>query len=78
MLDDPARAAAQALGMVTEGRVTAIDGTAVDLRVDTLCVHGDNPAAAGFLRTLRRRLADAGVALRPMRAVLAAHGAPGR
>jgi UPF0271 protein len=72
---DPARAAEQALRMVTEGTVVAIDGTVVDLRVDTLCVHGDNPEAVELIRSLRERLAAAGVALRPLREVVAARRA---
>jgi UPF0271 protein len=42
---DPAAAAAQALGLATEGTVAAVDGTVLTLAVDTLCVHGDSPNA---------------------------------
>jgi UPF0271 protein len=69
---DAERAVEQALRMVTEGTVVALDGTVVDLRVDTLCVHGDNPEAVRFVGVLRRRLAAAGVAVGPLREVLAA------
>lgn len=69
---DPERAVAQALRMIEDGTVVAMDGTVVDIRVDTLCVHGDNPDAVGFIRRLRARLTDAGVELRPMREVVAA------
>jgi len=44
----------------------------VDVRVDTLCVHGDNPEAVRLVGMLRERLAAAGVALRPLREVVAA------
>jgi UPF0271 protein len=67
---DPERAVAQALRMVTEGTVVAADGTVIELQVDTLCVHGDNPDAVDFLRRLRRELAAAGVELRPLAEVL--------
>lgn len=69
---DPGRAAEQALRMVTEGKVVAMDGAVVDIRVDTLCGHGDNPEAVRLLATVRDRLTAAGVELRPMREVLAA------
>jgi len=52
--------------------VVAIDGRRVDLEVDTLCAHGDNPEAVEFIAALRDRLAEAGVALKPMRDVVAA------
>ena len=70
---DSGRATEQALRMVTEGTVVALDGTRVDVRVDTLCVHGDNPEAVRLVATLRERLAAAGVAVRPLREVVAAH-----
>ncbi len=72
---DAGRATEQALRMVTEGRVTAIDGTTVDLHVDTLCAHGDNPEAVEFISALRARLADAGVELASMREVVGARRA---
>jgi 5-oxoprolinase (ATP-hydrolysing) subunit A len=72
VLHDAGAAAEQALRMVTEGRVRAIDGTVVDLQADTLCCHGDTPEAVDFMRSLRERLAAAGVELRPMREVVAA------
>ena len=75
VLHDPARAADQALRMVTEGTVVALDGTVVDVTVDTLCVHGDNPQAVRFVKVLRERLAAAGVEVRPLREVVAARSA---
>jgi 5-oxoprolinase (ATP-hydrolysing) subunit A len=69
---DAERAIEQALRMVEDGTVVAMDGTTVELRVDTLCVHGDNPDAVDFVRLLRARLTEAGIDLRPMREVIAA------
>jgi 5-oxoprolinase (ATP-hydrolysing) subunit A len=79
LLHDPKRAIEQALRMVTEGTVVAMDGTVVELHVDTLCVHGDNPDAVDFVSGLRQQLTSAGVELRPMRDVVrlrAERGAP--
>jgi UPF0271 protein len=67
---DPARATEQALRMVTEGKVVAVDGTVVDVKVDTLCAHGDNPEAVEFVTRVRDQLVAAGVALREMRQVM--------
>jgi 5-oxoprolinase (ATP-hydrolysing) subunit A len=72
LLHDTERATDQALRMVIEGRVVAIDGSVVDLRVDTLCVHGDNPDAVDFVRELRGKLTVAGVELKAMREVVTA------
>jgi UPF0271 protein len=70
VLSDPERVLDQALRMVTEGTVVAVDGSVVELRVDTLCVHGDNPEALALVGALRERLTAAGVDLRPMREVV--------
>jgi UPF0271 protein len=70
LFHDAGRAVEQALRMVAEGTVVAVDGTVVEQRVDTLCVHGDNPDAVDFVRGLRQRLAAAGVEIRPMSQVV--------
>ncbi len=72
---DPRRATEQALRMVTDGTVVALDGTVVDVRVDTLCVHGDNPEAVVLVRAVREGLVAAGVTLRSLGASAAAGGA---
>jgi UPF0271 protein len=59
--DDPTLAAAQALGLAVDGRVTTHDGVTLSLPVDTLCVHGDSPEAVAMARAVRRALVDAGV-----------------
>jgi UPF0271 protein len=66
VLTDPAAAAAQAVRIATEGRVTATDGREVELRADTLCLHGDNPAAVANAKAVRRALESAGVAVQPL------------
>ena len=57
----------RALKMALEGKVAAIDGTEIDLKADTLCVHGDNPAAVEMVRRIRQGLKDAGVTVIPMK-----------
>jgi len=61
VIHDPGEAAERALRMATEGVVIAVDGTPVPISVDTLCVHGDNPAAVALARTIRTRLEASGV-----------------
>ena len=52
--------------MVTEGVVTAVDGTDVPLRADSICVHGDGEKALLFVRKIRAALEAKGVALRAL------------
>jgi UPF0271 protein len=56
---------ARALRMVTAGIVTAIDGTDVAIRADSLCVHGDTPGAVTLVRALRTHLDHHGVRVAP-------------
>ncbi len=56
--------AERVLKMVVEGKVTAIDGTELKLRPDTICVHGDTPGAVDMIKAIRARLALAGVEVR--------------
>jgi UPF0271 protein len=59
--------AKRALKMALEGKVVAMDGTEIELKADTLCVHGDNPAAVEMVRRIRQELKDAGVMVIPMK-----------
>jgi 5-oxoprolinase (ATP-hydrolysing) subunit A len=61
---DPAAAAAQAVAIARDGRVVAADGSSIDLRVDTLCIHGDTPGAVAIAAAVRRGLAAAGIEVR--------------
>jgi UPF0271 protein len=59
--------AKRGLKMALEGKVVALDGTEIDLKADTLCVHGDNPAAVEVVKRIRQKLKAAGVAITPMK-----------
>jgi UPF0271 protein len=60
LIEDPARAADQAVRMAMEGKVRAVDGTEVALRVQTICCHGDTPGAPRIIRAVREGLEKAG------------------
>jgi UPF0271 protein len=64
VLDDPAVAAAQAVA-ISRGAVTAVDGTSVNLRAESICCHGDTPGAVDIAAAVRRGLEEAGVAIGP-------------
>jgi len=52
--------------MVREGRVRAATGEWVAIRADTICIHGDNPAAVAMATAVRRALEAAGVEVAPL------------
>ena len=64
VLDDPATAAAQAVSIARDGRVRAFDGSYLALEVDTLCLHGDAPAAPRVAPAVREALEAAGITVR--------------
>jgi UPF0271 protein len=56
VIHDSEEVVRRAVRMVSEGRVTATDGSDVTLRVDTICTHGDTPGAHELTRLLRAGL----------------------
>lgn len=63
LLDTAEAAAEQALSIATLHQVIAHDGSPVKVRADTICIHGDTPAAAEYARAIRDALGAAGVAI---------------
>jgi UPF0271 protein len=57
--------AARALEMAQGAPVKTIDGGAVRVTADTLCVHSDTPGAGRLARALRETLQAAGIEIRP-------------
>jgi UPF0271 protein len=64
LLHDPVAAAPRVLRMLREGKVWSVDGDDVDVRAETICLHGDNPEAVDFARALRSQLEEQGVTFR--------------
>jgi UPF0271 protein len=61
LLRDPREAAQRVLRMLREGKVRSVEGRDVDVRAETICVHGDTPGAVEFARELRTQLESQGV-----------------
>ena len=61
LLTDAADAAAQAVSIAVEGRLSAADGSPVSLRAESICCHGDTPGAVEIAAAVRRALDGAGV-----------------
>src|SRR5260370_40769436 len=61
LLRDPKEAAQRVLRMLREGKVRSVEGRDVDVRGETICVHGDTPRAVEFARELRTKLEREGV-----------------
>ena len=64
LLRDPNEAAERVLRMLREGKVRSVEGRDVDVRGETICVHGDTPGAVEFAHELRSQLEHEGVKIR--------------
>ena len=49
--------------MVKEGKVESINGKDIDIKADSICVHGDNPKALEFVKNIRETLEKEGVTI---------------
>ncbi|MEK6755358.1 MAG: 5-oxoprolinase subunit PxpA [Bacteroidota bacterium] len=66
LITDPEEAAQQALRMVRDGTVTAVDGTRLSLNAQTLCIHSDTHNAVAIARAVRARLLKRGFLIKPL------------
>ncbi len=56
VLNDPDTVARRVLRMVTEGVITAHDGTEVSVAARSVCIHGDSPSATAMAVAVRALL----------------------
>ena len=61
VIHDHDLAAERVMKMATSGTVACIDGSEIELAAETICVHGDNPAALSLVKKIRETLIGAGV-----------------
>lgn len=62
VISDPETVAANALQLVQEGIMVSGER----ITVDTLCLHGDNPAAVANAKAVRMRLEEEGILIKPL------------
>jgi UPF0271 protein len=65
VIHDHRLVAEKVLKMVTEGKIICKDGSEIRLAADTICVHGDNPAALQLIKRIRETLKTAGIEIAP-------------
>ena len=61
MIHDRALAIERTVRMVKEGCVETASGNIIPIKADSICVHGDNPDAIGFVKQIREKLEAEGV-----------------
>jgi UPF0271 protein len=65
LLADPGGVVAQAVDIVTAGRVRTVDGGSIAVAAKSLCLHGDTPGAVDLALAVRAALEHAGVRIAP-------------
>jgi len=66
LLDDPQDAATQALCIIEQKSVLAIDGTTVPIEAQTICIHSDTPGALQIAEAVRRKLRQADISVQAL------------
>ena len=67
VIHDEKLAISRVVRMVMEHKVTACDGTDIEIIPDSVCVHGDNVKALAFVTEIRKALEDKGVTIAPLK-----------
>jgi UPF0271 protein len=70
MITDEDIAIARVVRMVKEGKVTAVTGKDIDIRADSVCVHGDGAKALAFVEKIRAALTQEGIEICPLDQIL--------
>ena len=66
VITDKQKAIERTLRAVKEGVVESETGTVIPIAADTICIHGDNPAAVAFAAEIHAALEAAGVTVRAL------------
>jgi UPF0271 protein len=64
MIENEDEAVNRVIGMIDKGRVKSITGKEVEIKADSICVHGDNPKAVSLVRRIRIGLEKEGIEVR--------------
>jgi 5-oxoprolinase (ATP-hydrolysing) subunit A len=67
MIKNPEVAAERILRILSDRALTSLGGKKVPLkRIDSVCVHGDEPGAVDMATAIRKRLREANVQVVPL------------
>ena len=70
LIHDVEAAAKRVVRMVTEGTVEAVDGTVINFRPQSICMHGDTPETVEMAKAVRTALEAAGVKVTNLKEVV--------
>ncbi|MBS4196914.1 5-oxoprolinase subunit PxpA [Lederbergia citri] len=64
LITDTDDAISQVVKMVKEQKVTSVDGTNINIKADTICIHGDGPNALRFAQKINEVLATESILIK--------------
>ncbi len=67
MITDEDEAIRRCIRMIKEGKVTGHSGKELDIKGDTLCVHGDGPKAIAFVKKISEAFQQEGIQIKAFR-----------
>lgn len=66
VIHDEDVAISRTIKMLKDGTVTSIGGREIELKCESICVHGDNQNAVDFVALIRSRLQSEGIEIAPL------------
>ena len=66
-ISDPANAAEQAFQLIKERKVQSVSGQKIEMKVSTICIHGDTPGAAKIAKGVHEKLQQAKISITALR-----------
>jgi len=66
VLNDPKQIARRAVAMVQKKGIESINGRWIDMSIDTLCIHGDNPLSITAAKIMVEAFAKEGIQIKPL------------
>lgn len=66
VITDPDEAAEQAVGLARDHAVIAADGSRVEVRAETICIHGDTPGVVAIAQRIHERFRAEGIRIAPL------------
>ena len=67
LITDENLAVSRVVEMVKNGRVTSITGNEIEIKADSICLHGDGVKAVEFAKRIKEELLKNGVEIVPLR-----------
>ena len=66
VITDPDEAAEQAVGLARDHAVVAADCSRVEVRAETICIHGDTPGVVAIAQRIHERFRAEGIRIAPL------------